>query len=235
VCELCKDDLVHEQIGVFAKNHEFSIDIRRQRLPRIRNCDLEYVAQLSTANQVLCFLRQRWGDYLRLELGAGKKDKNGPPWGKYPFPTMGLTQRADPNCDIYSNLDEVWYDDEFYEDKPPKVIPLPDECVHEIHANQVMEHIHNIIPLMNDCYRVLVPGGFVHICVPYYLGPHAWGDPTHVRAYSETSFQYYCRRENGAQFTEQFSDYGITAMFVQESLEKQGNAGLSVILRKPLE
>ena len=177
---------------------------------------------------ILKFLRLRWGEPLRLELGAGKRNKDGPPWGKYPWATIGLNPIADPNCDIYKNLNLFWYN----QNRCPFVIPLPGACIAEIHASQFFEHIRNIIPLMNDCYRVLVPGGFMNIHVPYYLGPDAWSDPTHVRAFSENSFRYYCRRGDGRQFVQQFSDYGITAMFDLEKNE-HSNVGMSVVLRKP--
>ena len=235
-CELCVDDLVHEQIGGFAKDHGFCIEVNDFGHPYIRSAAWDVVAQLYTSEQVLCFLRQRWGDEIRLELGAGKKNKDGPPWGKYPWATIGLNQWADPNCDIYKDLNCSWADPNVCWDNPGKrkTIPFPGNCVAEIHANQFFEHIQYIIPLMNDCYRVLVPGGFMNINVPYYLGPDAWSDPTHVRAFSENSFRYFCRREDGAQFAEQFSDYGITAMFDLET-NHHTNVGMSVVLRKPNE
>jgi len=36
--------------------------------------------------------------------------------------------------------------------------------------------------------RITKPGGFIEIEVPDYLSPDAWGDPTHVRAFSRQSF-----------------------------------------------
>jgi SAM-dependent methyltransferase len=113
-------------------------------------------------------------------------------------------------------------------------IPLPDECVHTIHSNQVLEHIHNIIFLMNECWRVLIPGGTVWHAVPYYTGPHSWGDPQHVRAFTDTSFRYYCMRPDGTPFVENFADYGIECAF--ELVDQEvigGNQGLEVTMKKP--
>lgn len=113
-------------------------------------------------------------------------------------------------------------------------IPLPSESVHTIHSNQVLEHITNIIYLFNEMWRVLVPGGTMWHAVPYYAGPHSWGDPQHVRAFTETSFRYYCVRPDGTPFVENFSDYGIQCAFELVGQEvKGGNQGLEVTLRKP--
>jgi len=234
-CELCETELMHAQIGEHAGCHGRSVDFAFEWEPKVIRSVLnwdEELLRLYSEEEVLCFLRQRWGDRLRLELGAGKRNKDGPPWGKYPWATIGLNRFSDPNCDIYRNLDRS------YMRNPGKdmlrfVIPLPDECIAEIHANQFFEHIRNIIPLMNDCYRVLVPGGFMNIHVPYYLGPDADSDPTHVRRFSENSFRYYCRREDGTQFVQRFSDYEITSMFDLEKNE-HNNVGMSVVLRKPV-
>jgi len=211
----------------FAKDHSVSIrclDIGGIAYFDLQDDDSPYLS----VEDILYFLQLRWGESLRLELGAGKKNKDGPPWGKYPWATIGLNKMADPNCDIYRNLDLLWQNPAL----DRIVLPLPSACIAEIHANQFFEHIKNIIPLMNDCYRVLEPGGFMNIGVPYYLGPDSCGDPTHVRQFSENSFRYYCRREDGTQFANRFSDYGITALFVLEKNE-HNNAGMSVVLRKP--
>lgn len=113
-------------------------------------------------------------------------------------------------------------------------IPLPSQCVYKIHSNQTLEHIHNIIFLFNEMWRVMKPGGEMWHAVPYYLGPHAWGDPTHVRAFSQESFKYYCVRPDGTPFVENFSDYGIECAFELTDYEiKGGNQGIEVWMKKP--
>jgi len=71
-----------------------------------------------------------------------------------------------------------------------EVTPLPfeDESVHGIIASHVLEHIRNLPELLKELHRILVPGGVLDISVPHYLSPDAWGDLTHVRAFSEQSF-----------------------------------------------
>ena len=61
----------------------------------------------------------------------------------------------------------------------------------EIIANDVLEHIPDLVTAMTNCRDLLKRGGEMHIHVPYDLSLGAWQDPTHVRAFNENSFLYY--------------------------------------------
>lgn len=58
-------------------------------------------------------------------------------------------------------------------------------------ANDVLEHVPNLVKLMTNCLEMLEDGGEFHISVPYDLSYGAWQDPTHVRAFNEKSWIYY--------------------------------------------
>lgn len=60
-----------------------------------------------------------------------------------------------------------------------------------ITANDVLEHIPDLVKAMTNCKDLLVEGGEFHIQVPYDLSLGAWQDPTHVRAFNENSWLYY--------------------------------------------
>lgn len=105
-------------------------------------------------------------------------------------------------------------------------IPFEDNTIDLINAAHILEHIENIIPLMNECYRVLKTGRRMIIEVPQ--GEGIWADPTHVRAFSSLSFRYYC----GYPFSE---IYGITAKFKcisQEFIPNPDGGVLKVVLEK---
>lgn len=61
----------------------------------------------------------------------------------------------------------------------------------EIIANDVLEHIPDLVAAMTNCKDLLCKGGEFHIHVPYDLSLGAWQDPTHVRAFNENSWLYY--------------------------------------------
>jgi hypothetical protein len=58
-------------------------------------------------------------------------------------------------------------------------------------ANDVLEHIPDLVAAMTNCKELLQVGGQMHIHVPYDLSYGAWQDPTHVRAFNEKSWLYY--------------------------------------------
>ena len=58
-------------------------------------------------------------------------------------------------------------------------------------ANDVLEHIPDLVAAMTNCKELLQVGGEMRIHVPYDLSYGAWQDPTHVRAFNEKSWLYY--------------------------------------------
>jgi len=134
---------------------------------------------------------------------------------------FGLNPSADYHCDWYGNLE--------------RGLPLLDDRVGKIHSNQFLEHIsrRRLIFFMNECWRVLVPGGTMETCVPHWLSPYAWGDPTHQTVFTEVSFEYFCTRDDGTPFVDRFSDYGIKCAFVLEKQVVRHNLDIRVWMRKP--
>lgn len=79
-----------------------------------------------------------------LELGAGDKK------GKEGWVTIDVTK----NCDIFWDL--------------RKGLPFPDESITKIYSSHFFEHLSfkESQQLLDECRRVLVPGGTFSICVP---------------------------------------------------------------------
>jgi hypothetical protein len=61
----------------------------------------------------------------------------------------------------------------------------------QIIANDVLEHVGDLVRTMTNCLTLLRVGGAFDILVPYDLSYGAWQDPTHVRAFNERSWLYY--------------------------------------------
>jgi len=66
------------------------------------------------------------------------------------------------------------------------------EMFDAILANDVLEHLPDLVGAMTSCKKLLKTGGEMRIHVPYDLSYGAWQDPTHVRAFNEKSWAYYC-------------------------------------------
>ena len=98
--------------------------------------------------------------------------------------------------------------------------PFPDSSVGCIRAYDFLEHIPHCrdssckheppfcsVGLMNEIYRVLVPGGWLLSATPSTDGRGAFQDPTHCSWWNENSFWYYTRQQQ-RQYVP-----GITARF----------------------
>ena len=62
------------------------------------------------------------------------------------------------------------------------VIPWPwaDESFDLIVACAVFEHLRNtLIQTVDECWRILRPGGVLHMKLPFWKSDNAWRDPTH--------------------------------------------------------
>ncbi len=71
-------------------------------------------------------------------------------------------------------------------------IQLSHGCFDYILSEHVFEHVPNLVAAMTNCLHLLSDGGVIEIEVPYDLSFGAWMDPTHVRAFNELSWFYYC-------------------------------------------
>jgi SAM-dependent methyltransferase len=58
-------------------------------------------------------------------------------------------------------------------------------------ANDILEHVPDLVTAMTNCKELLKVGGEMRIHVPYELSLGAWQDPTHIRAFNENSWRYY--------------------------------------------
>ena len=73
-------------------------------------------------------------------------------------------------------------------------LPLDNDSVDQVFAVHVLEHVHNLVGLMNAIHRVLKPKGVLHVLVPNWQHVNAVADPTHVRFFNVQTFKAFCRR-----------------------------------------
>jgi len=55
----------------------------------------------------------------------------------------------------------------------------------------ILEHLPDTIRVLEEVWRMSQRDGHVHIEVPYYNSPGASQDPTHLRFFTEHSFDYF--------------------------------------------
>jgi SAM-dependent methyltransferase len=113
--------------------------------------------------------RRRSGRPAVIDLGCGARKAEG---------AFGVDAVRLPGVDLVHDLQARPY-------------PLPDDCGDEVVLSHVLEHFADPLPLIEEAWRIVRPGGRVHIRTPHYSGHYAWRDPTHRRAFSAASFDYF--------------------------------------------
>lgn len=114
-------------------------------------------------------------------------------------------------------------------------VRLLENTFEKLVANDVLEHIPDLVCAMTNALRLLRPGGEFEISVPYELGLGAWQDPTHVRAFNENSWLYYTDWFWYLGWTEQRFDVVHTGMQLSPlgmGMKNQG-VDLQTIMRTP--
>ncbi|MGA2384879.1 MAG: class I SAM-dependent methyltransferase [Gemmatimonadales bacterium] len=70
-------------------------------------------------------------------------------------------------------------------------LPFKAGCFDAVGAYDVVEHVEDLVALMEEIHRVLRPDGVVYITTPHFSSANAFTDPTHRRALSLRSFDYF--------------------------------------------
>jgi ubiquinone/menaquinone biosynthesis C-methylase UbiE len=81
-----------------------------------------------------------------LDLGCGIN--------KYPG-AIGLDRGPNTRADIIADLDHFPY-------------PIRNDSFRQVRAIHVVEHVSNVIRMMEEIHRILVPGGQAVIVTPHY-------------------------------------------------------------------
>ena len=69
--------------------------------------------------------------------------------------------------------------------------PFPDNEVDVVYLNDVIEHLPDTIGTMEEVYRICKSRAKVFIRVLNWNSPLMWSDPTHVRAFTDKSFDFF--------------------------------------------
>lgn len=155
------------------------------------------------------------GAHLGIELGCGRRKFDETMIGVDRRPLTNQAGEVVPN--IMWDLEQtpfMWADD---------------GCAGFVIAHQTLEHVRDLIGLMNDIHRICDDDAWVEIIVPHFRSEAAWRDPTHVRAFTPRTFDYW---QPGMVST--FSDYGIQGHFAIGAQEWNADGNIWTIL-KPLK
>jgi SAM-dependent methyltransferase len=125
-----------------------------------------------TAGVLAVWDRVRVGgrDPIVLDLGCGDQRQ---------YPTnIGVDRRRTPSVSAVADVS--------------RPLPFRDAAVDRIFAVHVLEHLIDFLPLVDECHRVLRPGGVLHVLSPWWKHVNAVADPTHVRLLDTQTVKGIC-------------------------------------------
>lgn len=104
-----------------------------------------------------------------LDLGCGNKKREG---------AVGVDFNERTQADVIHNLNTFPY-------------PFEDSSFDEIYIDNTLEHLDDVIRVMEEVHRICKPNGLVKVIVPYFRSLWAFIDPTHKHYFTVDSFSYY--------------------------------------------
>lgn len=109
--------------------------------------------------------------------------------------------------------------------------PWEDEAFRRIVAHDVMEHLRlEVEDWLDECWRILEPGGELEIRGPAWDRHNAWRDPTHVRPFEERMFDYWDpETEIGRKYGELY--FGETARWWRVVGVERVDGGTNLLFR----
>ncbi len=99
-------------------------------------------------------------------------------------------------------------------------IPFENDSIDGFYMCHVLEHIPDTLSLMSELYRIGKNGAKLFVRLPHGSNDDAWEDPTHTRAYFESSFIYF------SQPAYSRADYGYVGDWQVEKIILLVNADL---------
>jgi SAM-dependent methyltransferase len=99
--------------------------------------------------------------------------------------SCGIDRQSYPGVDVVTDLEGP--------------LPIDDDAFDHVFAIHVLEHIRDLVGLMNELHRILRPTGVLHVLTPYWHHVNAIADPTHVRYMDIQTFKYFCQAHSGMQ------------------------------------
>lgn len=126
-----------------------------------------------------------------LDLGCGRKKTPG---------AVGIDFSPNSDADIVHDLNVFPY-------------PLPDNEFDAIVCDGILEHLDDIVKVMEELHRIARPNAQVLITTPYFASVDAFTDPTHRHYFSARSFDYFT-----GEFPE-YRFYSSTARFKKRKFE----------------
>jgi len=108
-----------------------------------------------------------------LDIGCGFSKRDG---------AIGIDRIVGSEADVIADLSNL-------------PLPLQDSCMDTVYCMDVLEHLPDVVGTMEEIWRVSKPGANVYIVAPSMSSANLHNDPTHLRAFTSRSFDYFIEGE----------------------------------------
>ena len=117
-----------------------------------------------------------------LDIGCGTKKTPG---------AIGLDNNPRSMADVIHDLNRYPY-------------PFETDTFDRILCWDILEHVNEFVPTVDEIWRILKPGGRLSVSAPFMSSVNYYSDPTHKRAFTSRSFDYFV--EGTKAFEYRYSD-----------------------------
>jgi len=107
-----------------------------------------------------------------LDLGCGKRKAAG---------SIGIDSVKVEGVDIVADLNQG--------------IPVKSNTADKVIASNIIEHLQDLVKIMEEIHRVAKPNAIVEVEVPYYASHYAFCDPTHKQFFTWKTLDYFTEKE----------------------------------------
>ncbi len=120
----------------------------------------------------------RISEYKILDLGCGKRKRAN---------AIGIDINPRSDADVLHDLNQYPY-------------PFYDNHFDEIYADNILEHLDDVVKVMIELHHITKPNGLIEITVPFYPHRNANTDPTHKHFFGVHSFDYFIQGTDHGNF-----------------------------------
>lgn len=110
-----------------------------------------------------------------LDVGCGVNKRPG---------SIGVDRNLASRADVIADLDRFPW-------------PFRDSSFDALYASHVIEHVADVVRVMEEFHRVVRPGGEIHIITPHYTDFSSFCDPTHRWHLNSFSLRYFGEDHGG--------------------------------------
>ncbi|KAB2926021.1 MAG: class I SAM-dependent methyltransferase [Bacteroidetes bacterium] len=131
------------------------------------------------------------GERRVLDLGCGRRKRPG---------AVGVDVNPRSEADVLHDLNHYPY-------------PFAEDHFSEVYADNVLEHLDDVLKVMIELHRITRSDGVVEITVPFYAHRNANTDPTHRHWFGVHSFDYFVEGTDHGNF--RYSPIRFTLLSVE--------------------